>query len=410
MTSQFAFAHACHTDWSHATETCLAQLANAASGRRSTAGQALGLLYVTEGLRPHVDSILALLKSRTGIGVWAGCSSIGVCATAAEYYDEPALTIMIGRFPAGSARVFSGSQRPPEPGSRTASGAHAAAAALVHADPATPDLPGLVIDMASKIDGQLFGGVSCGRPQSPPSVQIANRILSGGVSGVVFGSDVGVASRVTQGCHPLPGAQRRCVTRANNNLILELDGRSAVEVLLEDTGIRKPGATPSATDTAPGPDELKSLGRRGLFIGIDIDPKPQRRQSSPSRNYIVRDVLGIDATRGVVAVSDKLEKNAIVSFCTRNEAAARRDLVRICSEIREQVADARRHKGAEGGILGAIYVSCLARSSHLFGENSEELGIIQSQLGQVPLVGFFAAGEVFGTHLYGQSGVLTAFY
>jgi small ligand-binding sensory domain FIST len=61
-------------------------------------------------------------------------------------------------------------------------------------------------------------------------------------------------------------------------------------------------------------------------------------------------------------------------------------------------------------VTGAIYVSCLARSSHLFGETSEELRVIQSQLGDVPLVGFFAAGEVHGTYLYGQSGVLTAFY
>jgi small ligand-binding sensory domain FIST len=420
MTDRFALAHACHSDWSHAAESCLAQLASQRAGARSTQQQALGFLYLSDGLRAQVEPILAVLKSRTGITDWVGCSSIGVCATSIEYYDEPAMVVLVGHFPAGSARVFSGTQRPPEAGSRTTSGAQAAAAALVHADPATPDLPGLVVDMAGKIDdGQLFGGVSSGRPQSSPSIQIANRVLSGGLSGVVFGADVPLVSRVTQGCHPLPGAQRRRVTRVNNNLILELDGRSAVDVLLEDTGIRKPGqeALPEPEDRAM-PDQLKTLGRRGLFIGIETGGTASLRQSNPGRHYIVRDVIGIDAARGVVAVSAKLEKNLMLSFCTRDEAAARRDLVRICSEIRDHVAEAARRQGgsrdgaqdAAPAIAGAIYVSCLARSSHLFGENSEELRIIQAQMGDVPLVGFFAAGEVYGTQLYGHSGVLTAFY
>ena len=35
--------------------------------------------------------------------------------------------------------------------------------------------------------------------------------------------------------------------------------------------------------------------------------------------------------------------------------------------------------------------------------------IVQRALGDVPLVGFFAAGEIGRRHLYGYTGVLTAF-
>ncbi len=412
MTAPFASAHACHADWSHATESCLTQLAQQRAGACPTREQRLGFVYLSDGLRAQAEPILALLKARTGITDWVGCSSIGVCATAIEYYDEPALAILVGHFPEGSVHVFCGSQRPPDADARTGTGAHAAAAALVHADPATPDLPGLVTDMAGKVGGgQLFGGVSSGRPQSLPSVQIANRVLNGGLSGVVFGSDVALVSRVTQGCHPLPGAPRRRVTRVNNNLIQELDGRNAVEVLLEDARIR------TAVDSGPlnGQDrrmheQLRTLGRRGLFVGIEAAGNVALRHSNVSRDYVIRDVIGIDPARGVVAIAAKLDKDSVMSFCTRDETAARRDLVRICSEIRDQVAEAARGQEGAGGIAGAVYVSCLARSGHLFGETSEELRIIQSQLGEVPLVGFFAAGEVFGTQLYGHSGVLTVFY
>jgi small ligand-binding sensory domain FIST len=412
MSPAFAFAHGSHADWSKATESCLAQLARQRSGVRHASEDVLGFVYLSDGLRANADRILALLKTRTGIADWAGCSSIGVCATGIEYYDEPALAVMVGRFPAGSVQVFSGTQRPPDPGTRTPTGADAASAALVHADPAAPDLPGLITDMAGKVNGgNLFGGVSSGRSQTGPSVQIANRVLNGGISGVVFGSDVNLVSRLTQGCHPLAGAQRHRVTRISNNLIMELDGRNAVEVLLQDAGIGllEPDAMALRVGDHRLQEHLKLLGRRGLFVGIEISSGAAARKASASRDYVIRDVIGIDPARGVIAIATKLETDRIISFCSRDEAAARRDLVRICSEIREYLADPSRRSPRALGAAGAIYVSCLARGSHLFGETSEELRVIQSQLGDVPLVGFFGAGEVRGTHLYGHSGVLTVF-
>jgi amino acid transporter len=39
----------------------------------------------------------------------------------------------------------------------------------------------------------------------------------------------------------------------------------------------------------------------------------------------------------------------------------------------------------------------------------QELQIVRHALGDVPLVGFFAAGEIARHHLYGYTGVLTVF-
>jgi small ligand-binding sensory domain FIST len=60
-------------------------------------------------------------------------------------------------------------------------------------------------------------------------------------------------------------------------------------------------------------------------------------------------------------------------------------------------------------IRGGVYVSCLARGRALFGSASAEIGWLQSQLGDFPLVGFFANGELSGRQLYGYTGVLTLF-
>ena len=114
-----------------------------------------------------------------------------------------------------------------------------------------------------------------------------------------------------------------------------------------------------------------------------------------------------------------------MAFCRRNAQAARADLMRICAEIREELepeemplpvaaalaaaeaAGARRSPARR--IAGAIYVSCAGRGGPHFGGPSAELQIVRHALGDVPLVGFFAGGEIARHHLYGYTGVLTVF-
>jgi small ligand-binding sensory domain FIST len=241
-------------------------------------------------------------------------------------------------------------------------------------------------------------------------------VLSGGLSGVVFSSDVRLVSRVSQGIHRLPAAGRHQVTRATNNLIAELDGRRAFDVLLEDAGIR---ARPSLQLSAGGGaredftkvrQQLQALGRQGLFIGIEPGAGPAYRERTPRADYVVRHVVALDPAKGVVAIAAQIDEGQMVSFCTRDEPAARKDLIRICAEIRDHLHEHAETQGAPAEAKGAVYVSCLARGSHMFGEANEELGLIRRQLGDVPLVGFYANGEIGGQNLYGFTGVLTVFY
>jgi len=60
-------------------------------------------------------------------------------------------------------------------------------------------------------------------------------------------------------------------------------------------------------------------------------------------------------------------------------------------------------------IAGAIYVSCAGRGGPHFGAPSAELQTVRRALGDVPLVGFFAGGEIAHQQIYGYTGVLTVF-
>ena len=62
-----------------------------------------------------------------------------------------------------------------------------------------------------------------------------------------------------------------------------------------------------------------------------------------------------------------------------------------------------------GRIAGAVYVSCTGRGGPHFGGPHAEMQLVRRALGDVPLVGFFAGGEIAHHHVYGYTGVLTVF-
>ena len=139
---------------------------------------------------------------------------------------------------------------------------------------------------------------------------------------------------------------------------------------------------------------------------------------------MVRHIIGLDPSRRGVAVASQVSPGMRMAFCQRNAQAARADLVRICAEIREElepeemslpVAAALAAPEAQAApnparrIAGAVYVSCAGRGGPHFGGPSAEMQIVRRALGDVPLVGFFAGGEIARHHLYGYTGVLTVF-
>ena len=56
-------------------------------------------------------------------------------------------------------------------------------------------------------------------------------------------------------------------------------------------------------------------------------------------------------------------------------------------------------------LKAGIYVSCLVRGPNLF-EHQEELRMIREIMGDLPLAGFYANGEIAHNRIYGHTGVL----
>ncbi len=398
----FLHAHATHPDWRIALSLATAQLEAQRTRPDHIEVPTLGWLYLTDHYAPAAESLLDALRTQWPGVAWVGSVGVGIAANGVEYFDEPALSLMLGDIAPAHFRVFSGLQ--PLSGQSD----FAAAAAQVHADPSAHDAAELIAELADQTSaGYLFGGLASGRGRT---LHIADGVYSGGLSGVAFDTQVPLISRVTQGCQPI-GAVRR-ISAAERNLVVSLDDEPALAVLLRDLKVE-------------AKDPREALPRlRGTLVGLSDSGQAPTRGRSFGVETRVRHLVGIDPGRHAVAVADVVEPGMQLAFCQRNTEAARRDLVRICAEIREELEpedlpletalalhgshiDSAPHPARQ--IAGAVYVSCAGRGGPHFGAPSAELAIVRHALGDVPLVGFFANGEIAHRHLYGYTGVLTVF-
>jgi small ligand-binding sensory domain FIST len=424
----FPFGHATHPQWRMAAGLVIAQLRAQMALPQNAQAPTLGLAYFTDHYADEAQALLDHLRQELPqITSWAGTVGVGIASNNVEYFDEPALAVMLCELPADSYRVFSGVSP------MAASAEFSPHAALVHADGHTPDLPELLGELAQRTaSNYLFGGLASSRQSFPQMAWQAEQavgahagVFNGGFSGVAFAQEVSLISRVTQGCEPIrladaasgKKAQPHRITKSDRNVVLELDGEAALDVLLDELGITL--------------DEPKTslLRLRQTLVGLTdaASESGDKARSVPTMygrfgtDTRVRHLIGLDPLRRGVAVADIVPPDGQLTFCQRDREAARRDLMRICAEIREELepvelsadnlsarhdhgnGDGNSNRGAtdliaktqgnvpgsspfssENGaktILGAIYISCAGRGGPHFGGDSAELQILRHALG-----------------------------
>ncbi|MFP6757144.1 MAG: FIST N-terminal domain-containing protein [Alphaproteobacteria bacterium] len=367
---QFGFGHASGDDWRAATQGCLDQL-------DPPPGANLGFVYVTDALAGELGNITALLAQETGIVDWVGTTGVGICATGQEYFDVPAVAVMAGGFPAESFALFDrfGDDRAGFlAGLGPWAGRGEAHFAVVHADPRDHNIMAQVPALADAAGCFLVGGLASSRGTY---AHVAGALTEGALSGVMFSDAVPVATALTQGCSPIGPVHD--VTHCQGNIAIEIDGRAAVDVLKDEIG----------------PDLAQNLAQIGgiIFVAFPV-------AGSDRADYMVRNLVGLDEERGILAIGAPLEDGQKIMFCRRDGETARADLARMLSDLKRRATTPPK---------GAVYFTCLGRGPNMFGAQSAELAAIQDQLGDVPLVGFFCNGEISHDRVYSYTGVLSLF-
>ncbi|MEJ2344082.1 MAG: FIST C-terminal domain-containing protein [Gammaproteobacteria bacterium] len=368
----FCAAAGTGADWRRATEACLEALGAVPAGAN------LGFLYTTDGLAGDFSVAAQRLREATGVEHWVGTVGMGICANGTEYYDAPAVAALVGAFPPDAFRVFPTLDADLFSLRRTHGDwyrRHAAHFGVVHGDPRSPLTPQLIPALAHEVpNAYLVGGLASSRDDY---AQFADGPCEAGVSGVLFSDQVAVATCMSQGCTPI--ADKHLITRCDRNILTTLDQRPALEVFEEDIGQVL----------------ARDLQRVGGYIFVALP-----LSGSDTGDYLVRNLMGIDRRGRQLIIGDLVREGQQVQFCRRDAASAWEDLQRTLESLKARV---------DGRPRGALYYSCIGRGRHLFGDASQELQAVQAELGDVPLVGFFANGEIANDQLYGYTGVLTVF-
>lgn len=356
---------------------CAEQLAGALAA--APAPDAIGFLYISDQFADDFGPICNRLQAATGVATWVGSIGTGILAAETagepmELNEQPAIVAAVAPMPAGSFSLieqldFETSQAEPPGG-----GLGGYPFGIIHVDASQPDALDEITDLAERSGGFLIGGLASSRrplsPQAPPFAGHA-------VSGVMFDATVPVQTGLTQGCSPLGPV--RVITEGHDHLVMSIDGRPALDVFLEDIG----------------EDLARDLPRVGNYVHVAFPLADCDR-----RDYLVRNLIGIDPMRRWLAVGDHVALGERVMFVRRDPASARTDLEAMLRSL------ARR---LDGPPRGGVYFSCVARGENLFGHAGEELAVIRRELGALPLVGFACGGEISNGRVYGYTGVLAVF-
>ena len=349
------------------------------------AGATLGILYVSEPAGAHLPRLVAELSARTGIANWVGGVGLGICAPGQEVYERPAAAVLTAALPQDGFRVFAATDDPAADLPRHHGDwldATQPALALVHADPRCPDLLRAAVDTAAVSQAFLVGGLVSHRHDAPLLALSGDRpeaepFGQAGISGLLLAPQVAVATALTLRCSAIGPTHR--IDEAKDNVVMTIDGRSALSVFRDDIG----------------PVLAQDMRRLGnvIFAGLPV-------AGSDTGDYLVRNLMAIDPRNGWIVLAAEIAPGDPILFCRRDPDSARQDMTRMLRHLAGRLP---------GPPKAGVYVSCVARGAALFDEPGAETAMIREILGDFPLVGFFANGEISRDRLYGHTGVLTLF-
>jgi small ligand-binding sensory domain FIST len=183
--------------------------------------------------------------------------------------------------------------------------------------------------------------------------------------GLSLSGPIDVQTVVSQGCRPV--GRPVLVTKARDNVIDQLGGRPAMQVLREIVDAM------SATD--------QKLLRNGLFIGQAIS---EYRESFGRGDFLVRNVIGVEDASGSIEMADYIRPGRTVQFHLRDAETADEDL--------SMMLDAQRTEPTAAA--GALLFSCNGRGTRMFDEPGHDVGAARKAMPTTPVGGFFAAGEL----------------
>ena len=353
----------------------------------------LVFVFVSPHHAAAYEHVAGWLREELGDAVIAGCSAGGVIGGGCELEDREAISLTGGWLPDVRVRVrhiTEPLQNPSPAVWREVLGltADEPCQFLLIIDPYTCEVDELLqsLDGAFPNACKVGGLASPGGSEQPVALFAGRELHRGGALIVTLQGPYELRAVVSQGCRPV--GEPYIVTRANGNVIKELNAGKPAEVL------RKVYDAMNARDHA--------LFNTSLFLGMDRGDNRTRYESG---DFLIRNILGIDPDSGALAVDAHVNPYQVVQFHLRDRETAAQDLSQRLRELTRSDIPPR--------VRGALLFSCLGRGERLYGVANHDSDAIARRVGPVSLSGFFSDGEIGPvdgkTRLHGYASVFAVF-
>jgi small ligand-binding sensory domain FIST len=216
------------------------------------------------------------------------------------------------------------------------------------------------------------GGLASGANEPGRNALFLNDdVYTEGMVGLAVSGNVVVDSVVAQGCRPI--GKPLTVTACQGNIVLELDGEPAIQMLKS-----------VLEDLSPQDQEL---ARNSLFLGVVMD---EFKTDFKCGDFLIRNLVGLVPEAGAIVVGELLRQGRTVQFHLRDAATSSEDLRMMLKNY----CDRTRLTGSGAQAQGALLFSCLGRGKYLYGSKNHDSDSFREYVGDVPLTGFFCNGEI----------------
>lgn len=362
MGRPFAAALSQHPDFAVATGDVVGRVLEALGDPENPPD--LAMLFVTPVHAPVIGDIVKTINATLRPATMLGCAAVSVVGGEKEVERGPGISLWAGRTGAVTPFHLTVAQ---SPDGLTFTGwpdviPDDASALLLLPDPFTFPTDDLLRRMEEDRPGlPVVGGMaSAARAPGGNRLVIDDRVVTSGAVGAFLGPQVEVDTVVSQGCRPV--GSPFVVTRAEQNIVYELAGRSAVERLQE---------------VAAGlSDEDRELLADLVQIGRVID---ENKLDFGPGDFLVRGVVGADPNSGALRVGDIVDVGSTAQFQVRDATTADQEL--------RKMVDGRSADSA-------LVFTCNGRGTHLFPEPDHDAMVVSEGLAGAPVAGMFCAGEL----------------
>jgi hypothetical protein len=215
------------------------------------------------------------------------------------------------------------------------------------------------------------GGAGNNVSVEEPTYQYCDdEVISGGVAYALLSGKAQAGWAISHGLVPIGSA--RTVTRSQRNVIYEIDGKPAIEVLKEYL-----------------PEGALAEDRDWMRYAVSLALTTKAPNYMKDEEYVVRGVPGVRTADGSITVQTEVPEGTSVWFSSRDKEKITSRFDRMAQQIKDQLGDDKPKL--------VFQFECFTRGKSLFREQEKVqlLKRLRQSVGpDVPWAGFYTIGEI----------------